>query len=101
MENNALELPKGGSISKRSMRRQIQKYFPKIISVLVADLDCRNPSVRVASAKVLINKILPDLKATELSGQGGQGIRVEFVDYEMDKNKKDSSTSPERSLEDK
>ena len=91
MEDNALSLPKGGSISKRSMRRQIQKYFPKILSCLVADLESKNPSVRVAAAKVLINKILPDLKATELSGQSGGHIKIELVDYGADT--KDQSTT--------
>ena len=81
MVDDALSLPKGGSISKRSMRRQIQKYFPKILACLVADLESKNPSVRVAAAKVLINKILPDLKATELTGKSGSHIKIELVDY--------------------
>jgi len=56
------------------MRRSIQRYFGKILSVLVDDLSCNNPSVRIAAAKVLLAKILPDLKATELTGKDGKSL---------------------------
>ena len=77
----ALKLNKGGSTSTRKIKRRIRDRADEILAVLFEQLHSRNPSVAIAAARTLLNKILADLKATELTGEEGKSIRVEIVDY--------------------
>lgn len=45
---------------------------------VLADLmnDKRNPAVRMGAAKVLLSKVLPDMKAVEVSGLNGDDLQL-------------------------
>lgn len=57
-----------GPISQQAIYGKIQVWTDEILGVLHAMLSDRNPSFRIAAAKVLLNKIAPDLKAMEIHG---------------------------------
>ena len=57
--------------SKQKIYRKIAVHGEKIINTLIMLLDSKNESVKLGAAKVLVNKIIPDLRATEHSGEIG------------------------------
>lgn len=57
-----------GPLNQASMYSIIAAKFPKIMEALENGLNDSNPSNRVGAAKVLLNKILPDLKSVEVAG---------------------------------
>jgi hypothetical protein len=77
--------------SRRRMTWAIKKHFPEILEALLKDVHSNNPSVRVAAARALLDKILPSIKTAELTGKGGSKIKIEIVDYGSDV--KDQSTA--------
>ena len=60
---------KRGVPGRQTLYNAVGKHRVKILATLVDLLDSRNPNVRLGAAKALFNKLLPDLKATELSGE--------------------------------
>jgi hypothetical protein len=70
------ERKKGGVIySKRKIRSIIAERADEILKVLFEALhNEKNYNVQLGAAKILINKILPDLKATELSTPKNQSL---------------------------
>lgn len=84
--------PGGKIMSKKKFRGMIRGRAQEILDVLFESLHSKNPSLRLGAAKILINKILPDLKATEISSKAGQGIKVIFEDYGGNKNNPPTTT---------
>jgi hypothetical protein len=62
------ESKNGGTINQAGMYQIIAAKFPQIIQALEDGINSRNPAVRVGAAKILLNKILPDLKSVEVVG---------------------------------
>ena len=48
--------------------------------------ESRNDNAALGAAKTIINKVLPDLKAQELTGTEGKQIQVRIIDYGVDDN---------------
>lgn len=67
---------KSGIPSTSSLRNAIGKHRVKIIATLVDLLDSRMPAVRMGAAKVLLSKLVPDLKATELRTPDGTPLGI-------------------------
>lgn len=62
--------------SKQQLYNRIAAKGIELIDGLLDDaLNSRNPNVRMGARKVLINKILPDLKAQELRDGDGNTIQ--------------------------
>lgn len=82
-ENKDEAKPKtGGSpaITPRSvLYSRISKYVPKAIEAVVELLDSRNPSVRIAAARTILDRTLPELKAVEVTGENGEPIRLNII----------------------
>lgn len=57
-----------GSPSREILYSEAAKHAPRAIEVLAELLDHKNENVRVAAAKAILSKAIPDLKATEISG---------------------------------
>lgn len=62
------EKGKTGTLNQAGMYQVIAAKFPEIIEALQFGLTSRNPNARVGAAKILLNKILPDLKSVEVVG---------------------------------
>lgn len=51
----------------------------EVLAKLMYDAD--NDAARVGAAKTILAKCIPDLKATELTGEGGNEILIKILDY--------------------
>lgn len=80
--NPADNLPKYKGMPKRTdLYQSIGRKRKKIIKTLFECLDSNNPSIRLGAAKILINKLLPDLKAVELTGDTASQIVLNVIKY--------------------
>lgn len=79
---------KGGAAiySRRKIQRIVAARAPEILNALFEALQSNNPSLKLGAAKILINKILPDLKATELKAEDGKSLAgLITIRYEGDR----------------
>lgn len=61
-----------GSVeSKQGLYSRIAKYGVKAVEVVAEALDSEHRNVRLGAAKVILNKIVPDLKSTHVTGELG------------------------------
>jgi hypothetical protein len=67
---------KGTTPSQVGNYQRIASKSDDIIGVLFAHLHSRNENISLGAAKTLINKILPDLKSTELTGKDGEPFTI-------------------------
>lgn len=65
-----------GVLSRNEMYGRIAARSEEIIDTLFAALKDRNMAVRLGAAKTLINKIIPDLKAMEISGDKDAPLKI-------------------------
>lgn len=76
-ESTTDQVHKGGAISRQSLYTVAQKYTREAIETLAELMrDRRNPAVRMGAAKVLLSKVLPDMKAVEVSGLNGEDLQL-------------------------
>lgn len=78
MTKKAGDLPdiKGGTpVSRQAMYSMIAAHGPMLIRKLIAETESKNPSIRIAALRTLINKILPDLDETSLVGKDGEELK--------------------------
>lgn len=68
--------------------KKVQSKGDRIIEVLFELMEHRNPLVQLGAVKVLANKLVPDLKAIELSGgDNGQPFVIKLLDIDGIRNK--------------
>ena len=65
--------------SRSATYAKIAVHTNKIINKLVELLDSRTESIALGAANKLIDKILPDLRATELTGEDHGPIKIIIV----------------------
>lgn len=74
---------KGGDqsnkLSNTAIREKLRMATPRAIEKLVELLDSRNPNVSVAAAKTILSKVVPDLKATELTTTDEEGKPIPLL----------------------
>jgi hypothetical protein len=73
------EATKGGTPSRQGEYAKVAAHEDKILQTLLDLLDHKNENVRLGAAKALFNKILPDRKAVELTGQNGEPIKLNII----------------------
>ena len=87
MKNNLLEKVKGGSpISRQSAYAKAAAYFDTALDTLIYLMsNAKQESVRASAANKIIDKVLPDLKASEveLSGVKDKPIELSFSDEQL------------------
>jgi len=67
----------GGTPSRKGLYAKTAKYFGEALDVLVNEMrKGDNSNARIAAARTIVNKVLPDLKATELTGAEGEAMKV-------------------------
>lgn len=89
---------------KTQTREQVyQKFEPhakRAIEVLVEAMEKGNWAIRVGAARTILNKVVPDLKAIEVTGEEGGAIIVTFPPeligkYNINVNDKSTNTPPD------
>lgn len=64
------------NISKIAIRNKVAAHAEEIINVLLELLRSKNPNARLGAAKILLNKVLPDLKIEEIVADGEKPILI-------------------------
>ena len=59
-------------MSKQAMYMRIAHKAPWLIDKLIEECESRNPSIRIAALRTLINKVLPDLTEADIKSDGEQ-----------------------------
>lgn len=84
-DKNILEENGGGSdkqLSKNGIQNIIRPHVPSLIAKAMEMAEkSTNENVQLGAIKLLLSKVLPDLKATELTGESGNAIRITIQDY--------------------
>lgn len=73
------EAKSGGTKPQIALYQKIASREEEIIETLFQRLKSRNESVSLGAAKILINKILPDLKTVEVTGKDGGPIKLNII----------------------
>ena len=60
--------------------QKVASKSDKVLGVLFKHLESRNESVSLGAAKILINKILPDKKAVELTGENNGPLLIKIIE---------------------
>lgn len=81
-DNKIVNLPdaKGVSpINKQAAYSMAASHFKTALEVVIDVMKrSRNDNARLGAARTIIDKVLPDLKAQELTGEGGRAIEIIF-----------------------
>lgn len=86
-------LKKRGVKGKTNFYAMVSKHTPKALKVIVDLLEHKNENVRLGAAKVIMNKVIPDLKATEMKVEGK--VVVGLVLHVPKKNERRLDTTPQ------
>lgn len=76
MKNGETKAKRGGTPSHIELYQRIASRSDDIIECLFGLLESRNENIRLGAAKVLANKILPDKKAVELTGEDSGPLAI-------------------------
>jgi hypothetical protein len=79
MNDVSVEPRSGGVPNRRGEYAKVVKHSEKILNTLIGLLDSRNEGIRLGASKTLLGKILPDLKASEISGTDGGPIQLTVI----------------------
>lgn len=79
MTKKGIETKKRGVENRRGLYAVAASHSKEAIKVLVELMYSRNENIRLGAAKALLGKALPDLRATELSGEIHEPIRVGII----------------------
>lgn len=87
------EKKKGKQLSKKALQERVRPYAMDAVKVLVREMkEGDNSNARIGAAKAILAKVLPDLKATELSGKDGNAFKVIIERYGEDQSKSTKET---------
>lgn len=81
MSDQSLEVKGGERLSVKAMQEMIRPYAVEAIRTAVQLLKSPNDNIRLGASKLLLAKVLPDLKSSELTGVDGQPLRIIIQDY--------------------
>lgn len=70
---------KGVTPNHIALYAKIASHSDKIYDVLLELLDSRNDNIRLGAARTLLNKILPDKKVVEVTGENGEPIKLTII----------------------
>lgn len=67
--------------SRDALYRKVANHALEAIDTIVGEMKAptKMASVKIGAAKVILNKALPDLKATELTGKDGAAFTVQLI----------------------
>ena len=92
---------KQGNLSRQELYAKTSKHAPRAIEVLLELMENGdNDNVRLGAAKCILAKTIPDIRATEITGEGGGPIDVNIVkDFIYDAQPGGTVSSPDTSPE--
>jgi hypothetical protein len=89
---------KRGVPSKQILYQKAAGHAIDAIEVLAKLMyEADNDAAKVGAAKCLLSKCIPDLKATELTGEDGNEILIKILDYAQHRNTDNTPAKTETS----
>lgn len=85
--------------SKSAVYAKVAMHTDKILRTLIELLDSRTESIKLGAANKLIDKILPDLRATELTGEDNGPLRILVSLNEDDRRRLADHKLPEAAID--
>ena len=87
--------------SQKGIYSKVAEHTDEILDVFFESLKSRNENVRFGAAKVLLNKLLPDLRSSEITGKDGEPFTVNIIRDYLSKPRADATpaSSAEGSVE--
>lgn len=74
------EPTKGGTPNKATLQSYIQNFTREAIDGMVEIMrNSKNPQLKFAATKLIIDKAIPDVKAIEVTGQNGEPIKLNII----------------------
>ncbi|MDD5220003.1 MAG: hypothetical protein PHV11_05535 [Candidatus Bipolaricaulis sp.] len=68
--------------NQKGIYSKVAEHSDEILDVFFEGLKSRNENIRFGAAKALLNKLLPDLRASEITGKDGEPFTVNIIrDY--------------------
>ncbi len=75
------EAKKGGVIGRQGLYAHVSKYTVEAVDCLYELMkSSRNEGIRLGAAKAILDKSLPDMKATELVSQNTEPLIIKIVE---------------------
>jgi len=72
-------------ISKNAAYQKAASYFKEALDTCVQVMrNSNNDNAKLGAARTIINKVLPDLKASEISGKDGKELILRLIQYGAD-----------------
>lgn len=85
----------GGPMSRAQLYAIVQSHSKEAIRTLVEIMNTsRNEGMRMGAAKAILDKCVPDLKATEITGENGGDVLIRLI-TEADAKSNSGSTDQE------
>jgi len=96
MTEEVVKARKGGAPSRRTLYKIIASGAPRVIKYLkdVVDGKQRSDPTRMGAARTLLGKVLPDMKATELTGKDGEQFEIQLIKDYLHVSKHKGDVSP-------
>src|SRR5260221_14665928 len=69
----------GKVLSQQAIYSKIAIHTDKILTTIINLLDSRNEAIALGAAKILANKIIPDLRTTQITGENGEAIKLNII----------------------
>lgn len=69
----------GDQLSDVAIKELLRRAVPSAIKRLIELVDSKHPAVAMGACKVILGKVIPDLRATEFSGKDGTPLNVTFT----------------------
>lgn len=92
-KGSSSKLPAVPTLSRNKMYGLISSRGEELIAKLWAETDSKNPSVRIAALRTLINKVLPDLTEADIKSDGEQVFIPLIKLHEIRRDNSDSEGS--------
>jgi hypothetical protein len=71
-----------GPISRQVAYSKASSHFKDALDTVIDVMkNSKNDNARLGAANTIIDKVVPDLKATEFTGENGNEILIKILDY--------------------
>lgn len=71
---HSLEKSRGESLTRHALQTRVRPHAIRAIEVAAELLEHGNENVRLGAAKLLLAKVLPDLKSSEITDEDGKSL---------------------------
>lgn len=79
-------MKRGKTTNRQGIYSKFEPHAEKAIGVLVEAMERGNWAVKIGAAKIILAKLVPDLKAIQSTPEDNKQINIRFVDESLSNN---------------